>query len=108
MARNHFYVLVNLTDEVMVIYHNDIPDTRDRSLVRKCYFSDLGFKFTIAIFRYRRGGSKSYWVVIFWVPMGTSTSNSNFIQIIATVSREAIAHLSWHQTSDAIASIWST
>ena len=57
-ARNNFYVLVHLTDEVMGIGHSDIPDTRDRSLARRCYFSDLGFKFPIGFFKYRRGGSK--------------------------------------------------
>ena len=58
MARNHFYVLVNLTDDVMVIVHSDMPDVTDISLAQKCYFSDLGFDFPIGMFRYRIGGSK--------------------------------------------------
>ena len=60
MTRKNFYILVNLTDEVMEIGHSDMPYARDISLARKRYFSDLGFKFPIGILRYRRGGSKSY------------------------------------------------
>ena len=59
MARNHFYVLLNFTDEVMEIGNSDMPDARDLSLARKRYFSDLGFKFPIGMFSYRRGGSKA-------------------------------------------------
>ena len=73
----------------MEIGHSDIPDARDFSLARNLYFSDFGFKFPIGIFRNRRGGSKADWVVIFRFPRGASTSNSNFIQTIATVSRQA-------------------
>ena len=107
MTRKHFYVLVNLTDEVLGIGHSDMPDTRDCSPARKCYFSDIDFKFPIGMFRYRRSGSKTDWVVIFRVPRGASTSNSDFIQTIANTSREAPEHLSRRQTSDAIASIRS-
>ena len=32
MSRNHFYVFVNLTDEVMGIVHGDMPYARDCSL----------------------------------------------------------------------------
>ena len=42
MTRKHFYVLVNFTDEVMGIGHNDMLDARDHSLARKRCFSDLG------------------------------------------------------------------
>ena len=72
MARKHFFVLVDLIDEVTGIGHSDMPDARDLSLARKRYFSDLGFKFFIGMFRYIRGGSKADWVVIFWVPRGAS------------------------------------
>ena len=58
MARNHFYALANLTDEVIGIGQSDIPDARNRSLARKRHFSNLGFKLPIGMFRYRRGGSK--------------------------------------------------
>ena len=51
MARKHFYVVVNLTDEVMVIGQSEMPDARDCSIVRKCYLSKLGFNFSIGIFR---------------------------------------------------------
>ena len=92
----------------MGIGHSDIPDARYCSLARKRFFSDLGFNFPIGMFRYRRGGSKADWVVIFRVPRETSTSNSDFFQTIATTSREAPENLSRRQTSDAIASIQST
>ena len=84
MTRKYFYVLVNLIDEVMGISHSDIPDARGRSLVQKRYFSNLGFKFPIGMLKYRRGESKVDCVVIFPVLRGTSTSNSDFIQTIAT------------------------
>ena len=102
MARKHFYVLVNSTDEVIGIGHSDMPDARYLSLARKRYFRELGFNFPIGMFKYRRGVSKVYWVIIFRVPMGTSTSNSYFIQTIANASREAPAHLSRWQTYDSI------
>ena len=68
MSIKHFYVLVNLTDEVMGIGQSEMSDARDRSILRKIYLIDVGFKFTIGMFRYRRGGSKEYWVVIFRIP----------------------------------------
>ena len=55
--RKNFYILVNLTDEVMGIGHSDMTDVRDCSLARKRYFRDFVFKFPIRMFRYRRGGS---------------------------------------------------
>ena len=51
MARKHFCVVVNLTDEVMVIGQSKIPDARDSSIFRKCYLSNLGFNFSIGVFR---------------------------------------------------------
>ena len=108
MARKNLYALVNLTDDGMGIGKICSPDARDCSLARKHQFSDLGFKFPIGIFRYRRVGSKEYWFGIFRVPKGASTSNYDFIQTIATASREAPAHLSQSQTSDAISTIRST
>ena len=77
----------------MGIGHSDMTDVRDCSLARKRYFRDFVFKFPIRMFRYRRGGSKSYWVVILQVSRGASTLNSDFIKTIATASREALAHL---------------
>ena len=85
-----------------------MPDARDCSIARECYLSNLGFKFPIVMFRYRRGGSKADWVVIFWIPQGTSTSSTDFIKTIAAESREALAYLLRQKTSDAVASIWST
>ena len=70
MARDHFYILVNLTDEVMGIGHGDMPYERDRSLVPKRYFSDLGLKFPIGIFSYRRGGIRADWFLSFGFPGG--------------------------------------
>ena len=87
MARNHFYALVNLTDEVMGTGQIEIPYARDHSIERKSYPSNLGFKFPIGIFRYRRGGIKLYWVVIFQTPQGTSTPSTDFIKTIAEASR---------------------
>ena len=55
--------------------------------------ANLGFKFPIGMFRYRRGGSKADWVVILRFPRGASTSNSNFIQTIATASKQAPENL---------------
>ena len=89
-------------------FDSDIPDARNCSLARKRYSIDLGFKFPIRMFRYRRGDSKVVWVVIFQVLREASTSNSDFIQTIATTSREALVHLSLQQTADAIASSRST
>ena len=60
------------------------------------------------MFRYRRDGSKSYWVVIFWIPQGALTSSTELIKNIAVVSREALAHLLRRQTADDIASICYT
>ena len=60
MSRKHFYVLVNLTDEVIGISKSEMPDVMDCSIARKCYLSEFGFKLPIVIFRYRRGGSKEY------------------------------------------------
>ena len=57
-ARNHFYVMVNMTDEVMGIGNSDMTDARNCSLAQRFYVSELGFKFPIEIFKYRRGGSK--------------------------------------------------
>ena len=108
MGRKHFYVVVNLTDEVMGIGQSEMPDARDSSIVWKCYLSNLGFKFSVGIFRYRRGGSKSDWVVIFWIFQGASTSSTNFIKTIAVASIEALSQLLRRHTSDAIASIQST
>ena len=51
MARKRFYLVVNLTDEVMVIGQSEIPDARDCSIVRKWYLRNLGFNFSIGIFR---------------------------------------------------------
>ena len=87
MTRKNFYVVVNLTDEVMVIGQSEMPDARDRSIVRKCYLSNLGFNFPVGMFRYRRGGSKADWVDIFQITQGASTSSTNFIKTIATASR---------------------
>ena len=108
MEMKEFYVLVNLTDEVMGINQSEIPDALDHSISRKCYLSDLHFKFPIGMFRYIRGGSKSDWVVIFQIPQGVSTSSTGFIKSIAAESIETLAHLLRRQTSDAISSIWST
>ena len=71
MARKQIYVLVNLIDEVMGIVHSDMQDEGCHSLLQKRFFSDLGFKFSIGMFRYRSGGGKADWVVIFWVSRGT-------------------------------------
>ena len=78
MTMKHFYVLVSLTYELLVIGGSDRPDARDRSLAQKYYFSNLGFKFSIGMFRYRTGWSKADLVIIFRVPMWTSTSDSDF------------------------------
>ena len=51
MARKHFYVVVSLTDEVMVIGQSEIPDARYFSIVQEYYLSNLGFNFSIGIFR---------------------------------------------------------
>ena len=63
MASKNFYVLVYFTDEVMGICQSEITDDRDRAITQKSYIRYLGFKFPIWIFRYRRGGSKSCWVL---------------------------------------------
>ena len=65
MARKNLYALVNLTDEVIGISKIDIPDARNCSLARKHQFSDLGFKFPIGMFLYRRCGNKAYCFGIF-------------------------------------------
>ena len=65
MTRKHFYALINLTNEVMGIGKIDITDARDCSLARKRHFSDLGFKFPIGMFLYRRCGNKAYCFGIF-------------------------------------------
>ena len=103
MERKHFYVLVNLTDEVVGIGQSEIPEDRDHSIVRKRYPSIPGFKFPIIMFRYRRCEIKSDWVVIFWIPQGTSISSNYFIKNITAASREAPAHLLRQHNSDAIA-----
>ena len=108
MGGKHFYVVVNLTDEVMGIGQSEMPDARDSSIVRECYLSNLGFKFSVVIFRYRRGASKADWFVIFWIFQGAPTSSTNFIKTIAAASIEALSHLLRRHTSDSIASIWST
>ena len=108
MSRKHFYVLVNLTDEVIVIGQSEMPDVMDFSIARKCYLIDLGFKLPIGMFRYRRGGSKSDQVVIVQTPQETSNSSIDFIKTTAAVTREAPAHLLRWQTSYAITSIRST
>ena len=51
MSRKHFIVVASLTDEVMVIGQSEIPDARDYSIVQKFYLSNLGFNFSIGIFR---------------------------------------------------------
>ena len=68
MSREKFYILVNLRDEVMVIGQNETRDARDISIARKRYPINLGFKFFIGMFKYRRGGSKADCFVIFWIP----------------------------------------
>ena len=80
MSRNHFYVLVNLTGEVIRMGQSEMPDVMDCSILRKCYLSDLGFNISIGMFRYRRGGSKEDWVVIFWILQGVSKSSTDFIK----------------------------
>ena len=108
MARKHFYVLVNFTDEVNGIYQIEMTDARCRSIAWKFYLSNIGFKFLIEMFRYRRCGSKAYWVFILRIPRGTSNSSDDFIKNISAASREAPEHLSRRKTSYSIASIWST
>ena len=108
MARKHFYVVLILTYEVMVIGQSEILDARYCSVVRKCYLSNLGFNFSIGIFRYRRGGSGSDWVVIFRTTQGASTSSTNFIKTISASLRESLSHLLRRHSSDGIASIRST
>ena len=108
MERKHFSVLLNLTDKVILIGQSEIPDARYHSISRKRYLSDLGFKFSIVLFRYIRGGSKADWVVIFQISQGTSTSSTDLIETIAAASIEEIAHLLMWKTSNAIASISST
>ena len=83
MTRKNFYIVVNLTNVVIGIGQTERPDARNRSIMWKCYPRKLSFKFTVGIFRYRIGGSKAYWVVIFWIPQGASTSSTNFIKNIA-------------------------
>ena len=94
MTRKNFYVVVNLTDEVMVIGQSEMTDARDRSILRKCYLNNLGFNFPAGMFRYIRGGSKADWVDIFRIAQGVSTSSTDFIKTIGTASREAPSHLS--------------
>ena len=72
MERKHLSVLLNLTDKVILIGQSEIPDASYHSIARKRYLRNIGFKFAIVLFRYIRGGSKADWVVIFWVPRGTS------------------------------------
>ena len=107
ITRKSFYVVVNLTDEVMVIGQSEMPDARYRSIVRKCYLRNLGFNFPVGMFRYRRGGIKADWVDIFQITQGASTSSTNFIKTIATASREAPSNFSKKHTSDAIDSMKS-
>ena len=71
-----------------------MQDARDCSIVRKHSISDLGFKFPIGMFRYRQGGIKEDWVVIFQIPQGASTSSTDFIKTIAAASIEALEQLS--------------
>ena len=106
MEGKNLYFLVNLTDEVMGISQSEIPDARDRSIAQKRYLSNLGYKFLIGMFGYRRGGSKSYWFVIFSIPQGASTPTTDLIKTIAEASRKSLARLSRWKTSDSIASIW--
>ena len=108
MSRKHFYVLVNQTDEVIGVVQSEMPDVMDCSIARKCYLSEFGFKLPIVIFRYRRGGSKEYQVVIVQIPQGTSNSSTYFIKTTAAESREAPTHFLRRLNSDAIDSIWST
>ena len=41
MSRKHFYVLVNLTDEVIGIGKIEIPDVMDCSIAWKCYLIEI-------------------------------------------------------------------
>ena len=70
MTRKNFYVVVNLTDEVMLIGQSETPDARDCSIVRKRHLSNHDFNFPVEMFRYRRGGSKADWVDIFQITQG--------------------------------------
>ena len=73
MARKHFCVLVNIIDEVMGIGQSEITDNRDFSIARKLYLSDIGFKFTIGIFRYKKVGVKQIGLLSFGSTRGRQT-----------------------------------
>ena len=51
MEKKDCYVVLNLADEVMLIGQSEIPYDRDCSIVREWYLRNLGFNFSIGIFR---------------------------------------------------------
>ena len=58
------YTLIHLTDPLMGIDSNDIPDRKARSALHAKVIAGIKFVFPVGVFVFKRYGSIANWVVL--------------------------------------------
>ncbi len=95
------YVRFHLTDEIMGI-SPDITDRVTRCREQVKFISQFRASFSVAVFKYKRYGSLSDWVVIAKIGRGHDKKSNKVIGFVQDCTNAAPTHLSQWQTRDAI------
>lgn len=99
------YTIISLTDKVMGIDTDNIPDRKNRSKHRSRFIAQIAFPFPVGIVTVERPGSMGNWVAVFRMNHGDNTTSPDFMTAAFDAAAQAPAKLSRRQTADAVNSI---
>lgn len=96
-----------LTDDKMGIslVTESLVNAKSKSRLRRKFMKQIQFKFRVGVFKYKRNGTLSDWVVICKMGARDDKSCEAFLGFVQDAQLEAPAYLSKRQTQDAVNSI---
>ena len=108
MLKRDTFELVELTDDMMGISVDVMPDRMVRCREREKFVNNIEFPFPVGLFTYERHGTLGKWQVVFRMDMGQDKCHPDFVGACINATRDAPTYLSRRQTKDAIDAIART
>ena len=102
LANKEPYEIVELTNEVMGIDVDDMPDRHEHYRARAKFVDSIKYNFPVGLFTYNRTGTHGQWHVLFRMVMGHDATCTEFIGMCINATKDAPEYLSRRQTKDTI------
>ena len=99
------YEIVELSDELMGINVESMPDRNLRNKAREAFVASIEFSFPVGVFTFHRFGTLGKWTAVFRMGMGHDDKHHDFIGACIDATKNAPTYLSRRQTNDAIDTI---